>query len=1526
MKNKNKTKLKRNISILLLIQLIFTQTLPILIHAREFNYPSQGNTNQVFSSLDLIDNMYTHIKETVETDEDSKTKPNNIIGNMYDYLIEGTYLEEEGESGQVTKNDQDEALRALEKMYEELLESGRNLEEEESTRELLNEMYEMLKEGSISSSNSEENYFDFSDTEQSGEPDTLEPTKYPDDYEYSSAIEDSFIASQFIRPFESSMSWVLQDKELKDSLPSLYTEETNLAVNLNYRDIYYRNPSNEKVAATVSDLFSIGADGEGREYYIEYWEELLDENDEPYIVYHDLRVYYTNPYSYFYLTMALSDSSERVTKFKQSKADKVQLDQYGNIVLNKPGAMNHAIVIPNYSNPDLTNKKEFYLPSRLFLVKYDTGNMGKVVGWSEEANWPDEVKASTFKNNAGDVLHPNAISMYDNAKSTRVLLNEGLNMATLTGKIKALVSDKLVEVSSVVNTVPDNSAEYRKYLGAHDGKYEEIEPGEEIGFVFGNAHINYMMNRYQSDSIQYSSLGEIGTNGIWGVVNSSFVYLPKEHIHFGPSDIGFTNYKINIKTTTFDNGGVWSPYMHGAANKGVPIFNQEGKWGTGATLDEVFLIKSMLANYVSDIDFEKMDLIANYSTGLDTKTDNAIPTNPEGEEISSAEQKSNSIIDIMHFMLNNIGSAMVAMQTSKMSITYKNIMSNLEENYLFHVSNILESETMSNLIKIYMRIVIWLNLIWFLYWTFRLYSGLDGGIIEVLTKFAFVVVLSTLPLVVLIYYCMGAEMYTGAVFKDTFVYWSLVDMDIVNRQSDVDRQYVIDEMEFFRESGRVSYKNHGMVEVYGLTSDSEDKSTEIEFIKSILTAKEANVDNVPDTNKTTIITLSDIVSKGVPNGGNKEGIMANKANYDSSIFYYFYDNFRYHYYSYYEDDIEADSNSPFYDNRGMISSINTYRDMITNPYFLYGPDYNIEDRTTYEPQDILGLSNLFSRNEFGGRPGYYEDIYQSPWFQVMRSNSNRTHTIKAQDGLRDSTDPYNYTGGLIVGILNRSEPDRQYTDFEMALREVNKRTALELQKMNDYSMYTDESLIFMSAIISTMEFNKVMNSRLKPTTNLVPTSFNSQSYSLDTIFRSMFLANSDQEKTYRGDLMWAVESQGGILIQALLIVTAFVGQISGLLNLVAVLMLFITACLVFLVAYNVSRDFFNEAWVGLLGLFGTLMVIHMLFILLVYWICVPVTSVIQTSIFKGYSNGIRTLLLLFALTLRSVAVGVLLFFLAKNYKDLGGSIIAENLRGFVNNMMGDSSNIGPLNSVSDTANISGEAVSADTQINTGDVEDGLGGVNNDNSPEIAREEAESLMDSETLSEEKEVSEKVIGKEETTNNNETEKDSESKSSEKQSSDSKDSDSQSSNTQESDSKSSKDSSKDSSKEETTKETSRDNESSDKEEINNTDSKESEINNEVNDDTKTNNSNNVRDTTSNNTNTINGGSTSNTNTSTKDSIKKGKDNSDKEGSQDSDAEMSDTNKILQELAGIMGDPDNEGGKEEGGIFSKEKKSDEE
>lgn len=1110
------------------------------------------------------------------------------------------------------------------------------------------------------------------------------------------AFKQSLIASQFATPLGNTMYDVLSDPTIKELLPDLY--ENGKPKEFTYVKLLKKNSSGDYIHARLLDLFSMDVNNNSQEFFIEYeYEYEVEEVDketgevtiktETETKYE--KVYYSNAYSYFYLTLFIGYQPSLYELFNTLADKYVDIDNYGNIVINDSNTneAHRRMVIPNIVNPMLNVSDSFYLPTLRFIYMYDNN--------IKSLNDNQSLTSDRIKSIYGSRLRNSGIGIFSIDGSSR------LDLYHIFSK------SQKPELSEIIN-IPDSSllmsvdnSDYLEYLNA--GANGTSKSKRMMLFTFGNSFRVGLFNRFYPGLIA-GELKEIMPTGT-GSKSGSMALLPEDRLYLGntSSDFKFENNSISIVDSKGKDKGNYSYYYHDFNSylNGTFSVGTSGQPGS-ITQNEIALITSLVNGFYNKINKEKVINLVYNSTEQDSengKPSESIVNTPE----DAYDQKVNNIVNKVDFFFNNVGTSTSSMSSSKISKQYYNLNTAFNENLLFNVTDVLEDEFVKNMLGGYLNLTCVVSLIIFLLALLK-YIGTDKSYLLSYMKSSIIgVSMCLVPLIVFALYIKACNLGTEFVMQDSYVNWFVADVNTDNNLSEKEINMNKESYSYFKEANALPMKNKGQVYFY---------------------------DSVPDENGSylKLTSLNELNRVGLvrSDGTEESDIFANKDSYYKSIFFYFYDTYRWHMYNYYGGQLQGWDNE-----NGLINTKGNFTKMISDPGFLYGNSYLKQEQAYMNGessginyrnvmvQDILGLTHLFTSEEVFGRESYNEYIRGSYWYRLIKHHNRFDNMGARGKHIEDITNSENYLDGTIYGskeiALNNGV--KGFSDFELVLQDVNATVAVELQKLLDYKDCVDETLIYAASLISTFEFNKAMNSYMKSEYKLSPTTFNSSTYSMDTVYRSIFMRDLDQESLYGGDLILAIESQGGFLVQMLTLVSTFVGQVVGLTKLISSVLLFILSIVVFLFAYNINKNLFNKAWLGLLSLFTLLWAVHFVFLLCVNFVCVPEYAIIRNSIFKSYLPGLKVFLLLCILLLKGAAIGYLVYFAFKYYRDLGGTFVAERIESVAASVTG----------VLDGTLSEGELDSNETRIKTDnvDMETEASGIESDGTVQFNQQSSDS---------------------------------------------------------------------------------------------------------------------------------------------------------------------------------------------------------
>jgi len=1090
--------------------------------------------------------------------------------------------------------------------------------------------------------------------------------KYPSSYDWEKAFKQSMLASQFCVPLSTDMYNIVASENGKEAFSDLYDEDNNAPYELNHRPIFMSKDERTPVA-TVKDILSAGADGNVKNFYVKYLDSVVHipekKNSKGKVIQEEewisnfkfKQVYRSNTYTLLYYTMFAKHINmlERIESLANSE---VSMDQYGNIVINggKDGDSNRAMVVPNYINNCITQDSKFPLNTRILLSSITPNILPSVSSGAEV-----ELDGKIIKEGVADVIKSKKnMGLFEVDYATEQYF-DAYSIQSDNGYLwkKKLNVPKPVKQKLTLEYQVNDA--YKKFSWC----VPEVKGMYYFGFdsTIKNNILNVVKNNKSNE--KYPLLDKDGY----------FAIMPKASTTLGTVSGGDVIETINIKNT--NKGG---SYKISRLNKSAVLAyksklnnNTEltyfsgtgGIWDAGQVSKSDFEMSGAICNsFIEGSQYPFLKDIAFYTKMKYVTTQ----TGSSGEEklAKSSEDSSqdvNMIVKLTHTFLTKPGSSLVKIGTSVKSCKYNAIIKGVKENYLFHMNEIKNDP---NFLKMLEKYIISLLLINVLNAIFQIWNMFRGDFEKVKNFIPNVIkgaCMSVMPIVVFLLFIGVCNNFTDKIFKDTFIYWGATDVDLRNRISRDDSSLQKAVESAFREN-TVKLTN---------SSDEGIQSSGLNY----------GIDK--DTGKELSVELGDLLSstslvRGRENGTEADSIMANKERYKESLFYYFYDNFRYHIYNYYEEDRTTPEFKESWENpEGMVSSDNYFLDMVKDPYFLYGNTYDETTMGDFKPskahtpakyrslkaQDILGLNNLFSGVDISERPSVRTSINSSEWFKSLYESSGINLGFLGHKNTKNLLDFANYKNESILADYYLIE-DYQPTDLEYKLFEVNQKIVKRLMVLQDYKGLCDETQLFMASVLAANEFDTLMNKKFRPEIKMYPEMFYSGGYGMDTVFRSIFydVSKGANKTAFQDDLMTTIEeSGGGSIVQSMVIACAYLSQFTGIMTYIGSAVFFILAIVVFILVYNLFKKFYNKAWLGLLVLSGSLLLTHVGFLFWVNAFCVPRSAIIRSNLFGSYAPSIKIILLIIALLVKCLAISAILIFSFKHVGDLGGEIIADTL-------------------------------------------------------------------------------------------------------------------------------------------------------------------------------------------------------------------------------------------------------------------------
>ena len=252
-------------------------------------------------------------------------------------------------------------------------------------------------------------------------------------------------------------------------------------------------------------------------------------------------------------------------------------------------------------------------------------------------------------------------------------------------------------------------------------------------------------------------------------------------------------------------------------------------------------------------------------------------------------------------------------------------------------------------------------------------------------------------------------------------------------------------------------------------------------------------------------------------------------------------------------------------------------------------------------------------------------------------------------------------------------PKKYATSLEKALWEVNSEIYADVQdyfkqNIGEVSDFTD---VVMLAGISTFRFNQKFGKSmslnedvelragkayaLSITNQIKPVSFNKNDLDMDVIIKAIYAGNKEASEEY--DIMYYLGSDAWGLIAGLILVVAEIFMaVYIVIRMLHVVIVFVLSTVVCWISYAVKKDTRNKAWLGILAQVVILGVAHAIMI----WM-------LNMSVCNDLERGGFTFVLLSLLLLLGSVIGIALevmvmLFLIKNVKDMGGQVVADMVK------------------------------------------------------------------------------------------------------------------------------------------------------------------------------------------------------------------------------------------------------------------------
>lgn len=252
-------------------------------------------------------------------------------------------------------------------------------------------------------------------------------------------------------------------------------------------------------------------------------------------------------------------------------------------------------------------------------------------------------------------------------------------------------------------------------------------------------------------------------------------------------------------------------------------------------------------------------------------------------------------------------------------------------------------------------------------------------------------------------------------------------------------------------------------------------------------------------------------------------------------------------------------------------------------------------------------------------------------------------------------------------------PKKYATTLEKALWSVNSQIYADVQdyfkqNIGEVSDFTD---VVMLAGISTFRFNQKFGKSasfnedvelragkayaLSITSQIKPVSFNKNDLDMDVIIKAIYAGNKEASEEY--DIMYYLGSDAWGLIAGLILVVAEIFMaVYIVIRMLHVVIVFVLSTVVCWVTYAVKKDTRNKAWLGILAQVVILGVAHAIMI----WM-------MNMAVCNDLERGGFTFVLLSLLLLLGSVIGIALeimvmLFLIKNVKDMGGQVVADMVK------------------------------------------------------------------------------------------------------------------------------------------------------------------------------------------------------------------------------------------------------------------------
>lgn len=252
-------------------------------------------------------------------------------------------------------------------------------------------------------------------------------------------------------------------------------------------------------------------------------------------------------------------------------------------------------------------------------------------------------------------------------------------------------------------------------------------------------------------------------------------------------------------------------------------------------------------------------------------------------------------------------------------------------------------------------------------------------------------------------------------------------------------------------------------------------------------------------------------------------------------------------------------------------------------------------------------------------------------------------------------------------------PKKYATSLEKALWEVNSEIYADVQdyfkqNIGEVSDFTD---VVMLAGISTFHFNKKFGQSmsfnedvelkagkayaLSFTDQIKPVSFNKNDLDMDVIIKAIYAGNKEANEEY--DIMYYLGSDAwGLIAGLILIIAEIFMAVYIIIRMLHVVIVFVLSTVVCWISYAVKKDTRNKAWLGILAQVVILGIAHAIMI----WM-------LNMSVCNDLKRGGFTFVLLSLLLLLGSIIGIALeimvmLFLIRNVKDMGGQVVADMVK------------------------------------------------------------------------------------------------------------------------------------------------------------------------------------------------------------------------------------------------------------------------